>query len=195
MDESGISKLKQDIVFDVQLHARKVTFHSTWGLFSPRAMDDGSYMLLHHIDPGPDDVTLDIGCGYGARGVVIAGMCPKGSVHMVDKDFVAVDCARKSARANGLTNCEIYLSNAFSAVPEMLFDNIVSHLPAQVGKELLSIVLHDAKLHLKPGGRLVVVTITGLRKFIQRHIEEVFGNYEKLKQGKHYTVAQAIMEG
>ena len=194
MEESGISRLKRDIVFDVQLQGRKVVFHSTWGLFSPRRMDDGSYMLLHHITPGADDVTLDIGCGYGALGVAIAQMCPSGSVHMVDKDYVAVDFARKSASANGLSNCKVYLSNAFSDVGETLFDNIVSNLPAKVGKELLSIILHDAKRHLKPNGRLVVVTVTGLRKFIRRNFEEVFGNYEKLKQGKHYTVAQALLQ-
>jgi 16S rRNA (guanine1207-N2)-methyltransferase len=39
-----------------------------------------------------------------------------------------------------------------------------------------------------------VVTITGLRRFIERNFEEVFGNYKKLKQGKDYTVARACKE-
>jgi 16S rRNA G1207 methylase RsmC len=37
-----------------------------------------------------------------------------------------------------------------------------------------------------------VVTISGLRKFIAKAFQEVFGNYEKLKQGKTYTVARAV---
>jgi 16S rRNA G1207 methylase RsmC len=40
----------------------------------------------------------------------------------------------------------------------------------------------------------VVVTINGLREFIARTFKEVFGNYDKLKQGKTYTVAQAVKE-
>ena len=76
----------------------------------------------------------------------------------------------------------------------MQFDQIVANLPANVGKEMLSIILHDARAHLKKGGRLTVVTIAGLRKFIRRNFEEVFGNYSKIKQGKTYTVATAIRE-
>lgn len=187
-------KLKQDIVFDVDLRGRRFVFHSTWGLFSPRRVDDGSYLLIKHLDTQPGDVTLDIGCGYGAVGLAIAAMCPAGTVHMVDKDFLAVEYARKNAERNALTNCEIYLSNAFSHVPDIKFDNVVANLPAKTGAELLTIILHDAWSHLSKGGRLYVVTVTGLRKFIKRNFLEVFGNYDKLKQGKTHTVAVAVKE-
>ncbi len=84
------------------------------------------------------------------------------------------------------------LSNAFSAVPDIKFDNIVSNLPANVGKEMLWIILHDAKAHLKDEGKLYIVTIAGLRRFIRRNFEEVFGNYQKIKQGKTYTVGLGV---
>jgi 16S rRNA G1207 methylase RsmC len=63
-----------------------------------------------------------------------------------------------------------------------------------VGKELLYIMLSDAKDHLKPGGQLVVVTIAGLKPFIKRNFEEVFGNYTKLCQGREHTVAVAVRQ-
>ena len=47
---------------------------------------------------------------------------------------------------------------------------------------------------MTPGARFYVVTITGLRKFVERAFKEVFGNYKKLKQGKTYTVAVAEKE-
>jgi 16S rRNA (guanine1207-N2)-methyltransferase len=187
-------ELKRDIVFETTLRGRRMTFHSTWGLFSPRSVDDGSFLLLKHLDLRDSDVTLDLGCGYGAIGLAVAADCPGGSVHLVDKDFVAVDYAAKNARANGLSNCRAYLSNAFGAVGDVRFDNILSNLPANVGKEMLYIILHDAWEHLKPGGQLVVVTIAGLRRFIQRNFEEVFGNYEKLKQGGTHAVARAVKQ-
>jgi len=194
MGRIDIDKLTEDIVFDVRLRGRTFTFHSTWGLFCPRRIDDGSYMLIEKLDLAPDDVTLDLGCGYGAMGLAVAASTPDGTVHMVDKDFVAVEFAAKNARVNGIDNCRIYLSNAFREVPDVSFDNIVSNLPANVGKELLWIILHDARAHLKPGGRLTVVTVAGLRRFIRRNFEEVFGNYRKVKQGKTYAVAQAVRE-
>lgn len=190
-----IEGLKQDIVFGATLRGHRLAFHSTWGLFSPRRVDDGSYLLIEHIDVRPDDVTLDLGCGYGAIGLVIARSCPDGRVHLVDRDFVAVEYARKNAEANGLDNCEVYLSNAFSEVPrDLSFDSIVSNLPANVGKEMLAIILNDAHARLNPGGRLYVVTIAGLRPFIRRNFEEVFGNYEKLKQARGYSVALAVRQ-
>ena len=57
---------------------------------------------------------------------------------------------------------------------------------------MLSIYLHDAYSHLKPGGRFVVVNIGGIRHFIKRGFNEIFGNYEKIKQGKIYTISQTI---
>lgn len=185
-------ELKQDITFEAYPRGHHLRFHSTWGLFSPRSIDEGSLLLLKYLDVEDGDVTLDLGCGYGALGLTIATLSPKGRVIMVDKDFLAVDYARKNADANSLTNVEVHLSNGFSHVDsELRFDTIVANLPAKVGRELLFIFLSDACDRLKPGGQIVVVTVNGLRKFIRRNFEEVFGNYKKLKQGRSYTVGRA----
>jgi len=169
------------------------TFHSTWGLFSPRDIDAGSGLLIRYMQINETDVCLDLGCGYGAIGLTMAGLAAQGEVYMVDRDFVAIEYAGKNAELNGLTNCKAFLSNAFSHIPDDLkFDVIGSNLPAHVGKELLYLMLSDAKRHLKKDGRLYVVTIAGIRAFIKRNFVEVFGNYKKIKQGKAYTVALAI---
>ena len=168
-------------------------FHSTWGLFSPREVDAGSRLLIEYMQINETDICLDLGCGYGPIGLTMARLASRGKVHMVDRDFVAVEYARRNAELNGLTNCEVLLSNAFSHVAdEMRFDVIASNLPAHVGKELLYIILSDAKKHLRKNGRLYVVTIAGIRAFIKRNFIEVFGNYKKVKQGKAYTVALAV---
>jgi len=111
---------------------------------------------------------------------------------MVDKDFVAGEYANKNIVENKLNNAEAMLSNAFAQIGDRKFDVIVSNIPAKVGKEMLLLILYDALAHLKPGGELYVVTINGLRKFMKRHFEDVFGNYKKLKQGANYTVARAV---
>jgi len=135
-----------------------------------------------------------MGCGYGVLGVVLARLAPQGRTLLVDKDFVAVDYSRRNLALNGLDNATAQLSNGFGAIHERRFDLIVANLPAKVGKELLSIYLHDALAQLNDGGRLWMVTVTGLRKFIARSCQDVFGNYKKVKQGPHYTVALAHRE-
>ena len=169
--------------------------HTTWGLFSPRAIDEGSTLLLEHLEVHDDDIVLDLGCGYGPLGLSIAKQASQGRVHLVDKDFVAVDYCRDNASRNQINNAEIYLSNGFSAVPEDLpLSLVVSNLPAKVGNEFFQITFDDANRRMRPGSRIVVVTINGLRSFIKRSFTDVFGNCKKLKQGKTYTVSMAVLE-
>ncbi len=193
--KAWLAGLRDDIVFRETLLGQSLTFHATWGLFSPREVDEGTRLLLKHMDIGERDDCLDLGCGYGPIGIAMAKVAPRGNTLLVDKDFVAIEYARKNIAANGLSNCQAMLSNGFREIGERRFDVIASNVPAKVGKELLQLLLHDARVHLKPGGRLYVVTINGLRRFMEKHLREVFGNYDKCKQGSHYTVATARNTG
>ena len=187
-----LARLRADIHFQETLGGHSLCFRTTWGLFSPRAIDEGTRLLVERLEVAADAECLDLGCGYGPIGLLMARMAPQGRTLLVDKDFVAVDYANRNARANGLDNARAQLSNGFDQVdPALHFDVIASNLPAKVGKELLILYLHDALARLRPGGRLYLVTITGLRQFIKRNLEDVFGNYKKLKQGRAYTVALA----
>lgn len=183
-------KIRQDLFIEY----RELGFYSTWGLFSPRAIDDGSRMLLDFLDIENNDDCLDLGCGYGVLGLCLAKLAPAGHTLMVDKDFVAVDYAEKNRLHNRIDNASCLLSNGFNQIPRQQFDVIVSNIPAKVGKEMLYIYLFDALSYLKPGGSFYIVTITGLRQFFKRGFSEVFGHYEKIKQGKTYTVARGIKQ-
>lgn len=186
--------LKKDIVFSKKLKVNDFVFHSTWGLFSPKDVDEGTELLINHVDVKTTDVSLDLGCGYGAIGLSLAKLSPQGKVHLVDKDFVAVEYAKKNAQLNNLNNCDIYLSNGFSHVPDIQFDNIVSNIPAKTGKELYWIIMEDAKKYLKTGGKLYFVYISGLKEFFKRNLTEIFGNYTQIAKSKTYTVGMARKE-
>jgi len=183
-------KIRQDLLIEYQ----GLEFYTTWGLFSPRAIDEGSRLLLNYLKLEKSDNCLDLGCGYGVLGLVMAKSASAGHTLMVDKDFVAVDYAEKNRRHNRISKASCLLSNGFDQIPRQQFDVIVSNIPAKVGKEMLYIYLFDALKYLKPGGSFYIVTITGLRQFFKRGFSEVFGNYEKIKQGRTYTVARAIKQ-
>ena len=113
----------------------------------------------------------------------------------MDKDFVAIELANHNAKLNHISNANAYLSDAFSQVSERdYFDQIISNVPAKVGREQLSIMLYDAYDSMVPGGKITFVTINGLRNFIKDNFRSVFGNYKKIKQGQKYTISQAIKQ-
>lgn len=178
-----------EINFDATLCGYDFSFTTTWGLFSPKVIDDGTQLLIEYLEIDKTDTCLDLGCGYGPIGIAMAKCASEAEVYMVDKDFIAVEYARKNVKLNNMQNCHVLLSNGFSHLPDIQFDVIASNLPANVGKELMHIFFQDAKRYLKPNGRMFVVTISGLRDFIKRNFMEVFGNYQKLKQRRTYTVA------
>jgi 16S rRNA G1207 methylase RsmC len=188
-----IPRLKQDLSIQTNLLGHDLTLKTRWGVFSPRAIDEGTLLLMKYLNITKDDKCLDLGCGYGPIGLSVAKSCPDGEVHMVDKDFVAVELSNNNAKLNNINNAHAYLSDAFLSVnKDNYFDQIISNVPAKVGREQLSIILYDAYDALKPGGRITFVTINGLRHFIKDNFKSVFGNYKKLKQGQKYTISQAI---
>lgn len=191
----NIDTLKQDLHFQTQLRGYSLNFTTTWGLFSPREIDSGTDLLLKYCNIRSDEHILDLGCGYGPIGITLGKEAKEGSVLMVDKDFVAVDYARRNIIANKLDHAQAMLSNGLAHIPkDKRFTTVVSNIPAKVGKEMMSIFMYDIDQHLLPGGQLVVVTINGLRDYMKRTFNEQFGNYEKVKQGRDYTISRAVKE-
>ena len=187
-----LAHLRKPLTVEEDLCGHRMKFETTWGLFSPRAIDDGTKLLLKHMEVNPTDKCLDLGCGYGPMGLWMAKQAHQGHSTLIDKDFVAVDYSRRNVELNHLENVDVLLSNGFSHIPaDSRFDVIASNLPAKAGNELFYLYFYDALARMEPGGRFYVVVINGLRKYVARAFGEVFGNHKKIKQGASYTVAMA----
>lgn len=193
MTAQDIAALRKDLIQQVNLMNQPLTLHATWGLFSPREIDEGTRLLLDLLpQPEAGSTAIDLGCGYGPIGLALAKSQPQAQVILLDKDFIACDYARANAARNGLSNASVMLSNGLEAVREQKAQLIVSNVPAKVGKELWSIMLFDAWRMLEPGGELWFVSINGLRDYFKRTFKEQFGHYDKVKQGRDYTVHRAV---
>ncbi len=189
LDTKQLDEYRQDIKFTETLCEQTLNYQSTWGIFSPREIDEGTKLLMKHIKINPDDDCFDLGCGYGPIGLTMAKLAPKGQTLLADKDFMAVEYSNKNAEANRLSNANAILSNGFQHLNKALrFNVIASNVPAKVGKEMMSLMLHDAHQHLKEDGKIYLVTVNGLRQYMKRNLNEIFGNYKKVKQGKSYTI-------
>ena len=189
LDKKQLNEYRQDITFNTTLCDQTLNFTTTWGIFSPREIDDGTQLLMKYLKVNPDDDCFDLGCGYGPIGLTLAKLAPNGETLLVDKDFMAVEYSNKNATLNNIKNAKAMLSNGFQHVDSAKrFNVIVSNVPAKVGKEMMSLMLHDAHQHLKTDGKLYLVTVNGLRQYMKRNLKEIFGNYKKVKQGKAYTI-------
>jgi len=189
LDQNQLDEYRKDLKFSESLCGQSLNYQSTWGIFSPREIDSGTKLLMKYIEVNPEDDCFDLGCGYGPIGLTMAKLAPKGETILVDKDFMAVEYANKNAKANNINNAKAQLSNGFQHIEsDRSFDVIASNVPAKVGKEMMSLMLHDAHQHLNKGGKLYLVTVNGLRQYMKRNLKEVFGNYKKVKQGAAYTI-------
>ena len=72
VSEDFVERVRKDNVFSVTLCGHELTFHTTWGLFSPKEIDEGTRLLLRHIEVPADADCLDLGCGYGPVGLTLA---------------------------------------------------------------------------------------------------------------------------
>ena len=189
LDKKQLDEYRKDIKFSETLCEQTLNYQTTWGIFSPREIDSGTKLLMKYIEIKVTDDCFDLGCGYGPIGLTMARLAPQGNTILVDKDFMAVEYSNKNANTNNIINAKAILSNGFQHIDsKQRFDVVASNVPAKVGKEMMSLMLHDAHKHLKKDGKLYLVTVNGLRQYMKRNLKEVFGNYKKLKQGAAYTI-------
>lgn len=180
-----------DILIRENVRGFNLVFHSALGLFSAEKIDSGTKLLLDSLEVNQKDICLDLGCGYGVIGIVLSKLNPTGMIYFADRDFLAIEYAKKNCEVNNVKNFEAVLSNGFSHLRGLTFNLIVSHLPTHVSNKLLAWIIEDAKNHLAKNGKLYVVTVSALQPFVKREFERVFGNYAKIAHNNLYSVSEA----
>jgi 16S rRNA (guanine1207-N2)-methyltransferase len=172
----------------------RLSLISDAGVFSRRAVDSGTLLLLSHV-PTPDSgLVLDVGCGYGPIGLYYAASCPRCIVHMTDVNTRAVALSRQNASRNGLTNVVIH-DDTFPADDALRFDLIITNPPIRAGRQVLLEIFVGAHQRLHPGGRFAFVARTQQgAKRLATDAERLFGNVTDVARGGGYRVYTAVKE-
>ena len=133
-------------------------FETKASVFSPNFIDPGTLAMLSVIDFFPGDKVLDLGCGYGAVGILAGKLIGGENVTMCDISEKAIECAEKNAALNGIRNINIILSDGYENVEKRDFTIILSnppyHADFSVPKKFIEIGFNK----LAVGGKLVMVT-------------------------------------
>ena len=98
---------------------------------------------------------LDLGCGFGAIGIMLAKINPQVSLTGCDINRIAVDAAKKNAAINGI-EAEYLRSDCFDGVIGY-FDTIALNPPIHAGKDVMFKMFMQAKEHLAPNGAFYII--------------------------------------
>jgi 16S rRNA (guanine1207-N2)-methyltransferase len=161
------------------------------GVFAHRGLDGGTRLLIEAMRVSPTARVLDLGCGYGAIGIVAAKLATRGHVTLVDSDIRATRLAQRNLELNGVENAEVVLGDGVRDLPpKSRFDVVVSNPPTHSGREVLDEMVAGAYKVLRPRGQLYLVINRLLS--LRREVEAVFGNAEAVERSKGFVVLRAV---
>ncbi len=161
------------------------------GVFSKDRVDLGTLVLLESLSLPEKGDLLDIGCGYGVIGIVVAKARPGMRVTMAEVNPVAVRLVEENLERNCVTNAEVVRSDLYEGLTGRKFDMIVTNPPLAAGYKVVFPLIGGAREHLREGGYLQMVLRKGVNA-IPRKMGEVFGNVELVSKGSGYKVFRSV---
>ena len=142
-----------EVQISLEKFGHNFTFFTKRGLFSYNKVDAKSLVLVENM-PAIEGRLLDLGCGFGAVGIMLAKMY---NVNLTGCDInrIALCMAKKNAAVNGV-GARFFHSDCFDGI-RGCFESIVLNPPIHAGKEVVYKMYEQAKEHLAPGGCFYIV--------------------------------------
>ena len=176
---------KPDGRIDIEIWQQTVQLQTAPALFSPRQADRGTLAMLNLVRLQPQDILLDLGCGYGIVGIAAAKVLGTGQVVLIDIDPVAVRTARINARDNGLADLNIICGDG-PAATDLKFSQILCNPPYHTDFSVAKRFIEQGYEHLLPGGRfwLVVKRL----EWYKMKMAHVFGGVRVVQADGYYVL-------
>ena len=132
----------------VNVGGKSYEFITDNNVFSKKGLDFGTRTLLENLPNISGDV-LDIGCGYGPIGVILAD---KGKVDMTDVNNRSLELTKENLKLNN-RKANVFFSNIYENINKK-YDYIITNPPIRAGSKVLYDILLGAFKHLKENGEL-----------------------------------------
>ncbi len=138
-------------------------FKTITGVFSFKKIDLGTKVFIEHMFiPSGSTTLLDLGCGYGPIGIVLAYNSPQSTVYLIDINKRAIWCTRENININipnrtGKT--KTFYGSYFEPIEntDLKFDGIYINPPLRQGRKSFLELISHIPSYLKPNGVLQFV--------------------------------------
>ena len=133
-------------------------FKTTTGVFSKQKIDLGTKILIKHmIIPKDPSFLLDLGCGYGPIGIVLAYESPQSNVYFIDINKRAIWCVKENIKINlPQAQDRLYVLDGyyFKALKNknVKFDGIYMNPPVRQGRDEFLNLFDELPNYLKSNG-------------------------------------------
>ena len=168
-----------------------LTFASDRGVFAKDRVDFGTHVLLQHLPLFQKETILDLGCGVGVIGLLIAKAHPHTHVTLSDINTRALDLATENVKQNKIKNTSLIHSDVYQNIPQPV-DFIVTNPPIRAGKNVVHAMVLGGFDHLNMGGMMMVVIQKkqGADSLMKR-MKEVYGNVDVVAKEKGYFILKS----
>ncbi len=157
------------------------------GVFSHGEFDKGTELLLETL-PRLKGKVLDLGCGAGVIGCVIATRYPKANVDMCDISALAIESSKATLEINGLTG-QVFASDIYSNIGKG-YDFLISNPPFHSGLDTqysaAETLLSQAPHHLSARGQMLIVANNFLK--YPPIIEKAFGHCNVAAKNTKFSI-------
>ena len=159
--------------------------NTTPDLFSPDRIDNGTIAMLSTVDFTVNDKVLDLGCGYGVVGILVAKLIGSKNIVMSDILENAVELSRKNAVHNNVGDIKIILSDGFENINDNDFSIILSNPPYHSDFSVPKHFIEKGFNRLKIGGKMHMVTKR--KEWYKNKFISVFGGVMIREIDKYYV--------
>lgn len=166
-------------------------FKTSSGVFSKDKIDFGTRILVETVTVNPNEVLLDVGCGYGVIGISLSFFCD--SVLLLDINERACQLTKENIRLNKISNAYVVCGSLLCV--QNIFDVAAMNPPLRAGKKVVFQLIEESRACLKKGGRLYVVARTRQgAKSIYSFVSELFSETEYVSLKGGYRVIEGVLD-
>jgi 16S rRNA (guanine1207-N2)-methyltransferase len=182
------SKAKLGIV-RTRLRGEPFEFLTASSVFSKKRVDLGTRLLIDAMVLPETGAVLDVGCGYGAVGIVAAASNSRLRVVMTDVNMRAVHLARQNVEINKVNNAEVRCGYLYEPLKDLTFNCVLSNPPVSAGMETVKAIITEAPKVMAHEATFQMVIRSKIgAKTLPSVFNEIFGNCAVLARESGYRV-------